>query len=153
MSIPTEYVEGQDQGLAEIELADGTKVPLHFPARNIIVTHMEVERTGHRGGRPWTLFKLFATEADGTPIALSLRTFDALEKGRVEVTMDAYVKNGGVEHYTVKAVKRPKKVQVATREPKRPALPEDACPGCVALEERVRKLELRINAALRGLED
>lgn len=147
--MPTEYLNEQNEGVASITNADGSDVPMSFPARIIRVTHIEPERSGHRSGKPWTLHKLFATEEDGTPITLNLRTFEALDLGPHKVTMEAYVRNGGVEHYTVKPVTTIKRAKGGVR-PR--ATVEGACPGCAALEARVEAVERRLTAFLKAVE-
>lgn len=112
-----------------------TTIPLNVEPRAILVTRTEVEKTGTGAKGPWTLYRVFATETDGTPITEVLKTFDPLGVGPVTVTQKAFVKNEVIEHYTISDVNRTRR-NGGTGEASRVA----------ALEARVTLLERKLNA-------
>lgn len=108
------------------------------PARTIKVERLEVIKTGTRNNKPWTLYRVHASELDGTPISESLRTFDALE-GVVTVTWEPYMKDGQVVNYTLK------------REGKRTTRPSGGQGSDdSSLEKRVAKLEAQMRAIIKN---
>lgn len=116
---------------------------LHTTQREINVERTEVDRQGQRGGRPWTLYRVYATELDGTPINDALRTFDQLSRGRVEVYFEPREKGGAIESYTLHRADKAEKRQRRN--------------GASGLEQRVEQLESEVaelrrtlNAALRA---
>ena len=76
--------------------------------RMIDVERLEVLKTGRqpKTGRPWTLYRVWASE-NGIPIPEELRSFCRLE-GSVEITAQAFVKDGAVTHYTLEPSERAK---------------------------------------------
>jgi hypothetical protein len=123
-----------------------TTVPLNGVApRTIVVTRTEFEKNGVRDNKPWTLYKVFATEMDGTPITEELRTFEVFEVGEVTVSQEAFVKDGALQHYTLKDVNRRRRVRGSS-------VPADSCAGCAALETRVEALERRLTAFLKAVD-
>lgn len=110
------------------------------PERTILVQRVEVEKTGRKGDKPWTLYKVHATELDGTPITDELRTFYALDAGEVTVTADAYVKDNQIQHYTIK----PKSTRRHGGEG------NGAAAELASLRKRVDKLERQISAIIRA---
>lgn len=116
-----------------------TNVALGVKPRVIHVTRTEVEKTGSGRRGPWTLYRVFAAEADGTAIPELLKTFDPLPLGPVTVTQEAYVKDGVIQHYTVSDVDR-----------KRQATPGDADARVADLEARVTALEVKLNAFIKA---
>jgi siroheme synthase len=128
-----------------------TTVPLNgVQPRAILVTHCEPEKSGARNGKPWTLYKILATELNGTPITDELRCFDPMPVGEVTVTQKAFVKDEKIQHYTLEDINRPR-VRRAKNAPPSPVLGE-CCDGCEALERRVTALERRLNAFLANPE-
>lgn len=113
----------------------GNTTTIETPTRTILVTRLEVEKTGEKNGKPWTLYKVYATELDGTPIQDELRTFDSLEAGEVTVKADAFVKDGQIQHYTLKA-------QGGRKRTRRAGGGSDT----EALEARIEKLEKQMRA-------
>lgn len=104
--------------------------------RVIIVTRLEPLRTGtSKQGKPWVLYTVMATYMDGTPITETLRTFDTLV-GTETVTCEAYVKNGSIEHYTLKRYDPSKPVKKAPTNANAPASGD--------VEARVAKLEQQV---------
>jgi hypothetical protein len=114
--------------------------------RKINVNRVEVEKTGTRGGRGWTLYRVYATELDGTPITDVLKTFDAVN-GVVEVTFDPYVKDGKVENYTIKIVR-----DKARRQDTPSGGERSDNQRITELESRVTDLERKLNALIRSID-
>lgn len=84
----------------------------------INVDRTEVAQRGQKGGKPWVKYQVFATRADGRPIAtdgLPLFTFDKLSKGEVEVTMEPYKRSTAPaqESWTLSRVRAPKESRPA----------------------------------------
>jgi hypothetical protein len=112
--------------------------------REIHVTRVEVEKTGinKKTSKGWTLYKVFAEELDGTPITEELKTFDAVN-GIVTVTAEAFIKDGAIQHYTLKLVRPPK-----------PTKPNGGAPDqrIAELESRVTDLERKLNSLIRSID-
>lgn len=66
----------------------------------INVDHLELEKSGKRGDKPWHLFVVHGTYDDGTPL-VNVKTFDSLPNGKVDVTLDPYESDAG-RSYTAK---------------------------------------------------
>lgn len=106
--------------------------------REIHVLRVEVERTGTRNDKPWTLYRVFAEEMDGTPITDVLKTFDAMN-GVVTVESEVFYKDGQIQSYTIKKV-RPKKAV------------GNADERINELQSRVEKLERQMRALLTNID-
>lgn len=108
--------------------------------RQIHVRRVEVEKTGQRGGRGWTLYRVYADEMDGSPITEVLKTFEAMN-GIVEVRFKPYVKDGKVENYTIERVGKKSK-------------PNGGSPDAriAELESRVATLERQMNGLISAID-
>lgn len=60
----------------------------------INVDRLDLEKSGQRGGKPWHLFNVHGTYADGNPLE-NVRTFDNLPKGTVDVELQPYTSDDG----------------------------------------------------------
>jgi uncharacterized protein (DUF2461 family) len=118
-----------------------TTIPLKIEPRMITVVRTEVERTGTARRGPWTLYRVFATEPNGTPINDVLKTFDALPVGDVRVTQEAFVKDDKIQHYTISLAD--KKQRTPRTQPHGGDVTE-----IVELRERVDKLERIVRAIM-----
>lgn len=120
--------------------------------QTIDVDRLEPLRTGrnNRTGRAWTLYRVHASQR-GIPVPEELRTFSRLQ-GSVEVTAEAFVKDGAITHYTVRPTERARAQYDAEHPPAAPA-PE---PGrlvalendVAALRERVEQLEAQLEIVM-----
>jgi hypothetical protein len=106
--------------------------------REIHVLRVEIERTGTRNNKPWTLYRVFAEEMDGTPITDVLKTFDAMN-GVVTVESEAYYKDNKIQSYTIKRVREKKPVGTETER-------------INELQSRVEKLERQMRALLTSID-
>jgi hypothetical protein len=113
-------------------------IDINVPPREIQVTRTEIERTGRGARGPWTLYRVYATEADGTAIADVLKTFDPLPLGAVTVTQEAFVKDGAIQHYTLKDTSRKRRSTGGDDQ------------RIADLEARVTTLEAKLNAFIRA---
>jgi hypothetical protein len=95
--------------------------------RDIVIQRLEVHRSGFKNGRPWALYEVHANELDGTPIAVTLRTFDDL-MGVVRVTLEPWTKDGAVSHYTAKRAKTAESIR-ASRNMARAAVMGEPAPA------------------------
>lgn len=77
-----------------------------MPEQTIKVQRTEVVKTGTRGNKPWTLYRVVANDEHDRPINEELRSFDALS-GTVRVTYEPYLEQGVHKHWTLKKVKAP----------------------------------------------
>lgn len=66
----------------------------------ITVDRLELEKSGTRGGKPWNLFVVHGTDAQGQPLT-NVKTFDALPVGEIDVDMSPYTSDAG-QSYTAK---------------------------------------------------
>lgn len=60
----------------------------------INVDHLELEKSGQRGGKPWHLFNVHGTYDNGDAL-VNVRTFDSLPAGRVAVELQPYTSDDG----------------------------------------------------------
>jgi hypothetical protein len=125
-------------------MTTATILPFDTP-RTLHIDRLQVARTDP-GGK-WTLYEVFASE-NGKPITEPLRTFDPLE-GDVEVTADAYIKDGAIQHYTLKPTKRNRRSTVTKA--KTPGGDHDATYR--ALEARVEDLERKMAAFIKASDE
>lgn len=114
------------------------------PSRTIKVERLEGPlKSGNRHGKPWMLFAVHATELDGTPINDELRTFDGNlgvgTDGVVEVDAEAFVKDGTIQHYTLKSKSK-----------RRHGGAGSDSGELESLRKRVEKLERQIGAIIRA---
>lgn len=111
------------------------------PRRTIKVERLEIIKSGNGKKGQWILFKVHATELDGTPINDELRTFDGNlgvgTDGIVTVDADAFTQDGEIKNYTLKAVK-----------PSGGVDPQDKDGRIGELESRVTKLERQLKAII-----
>jgi hypothetical protein len=116
--------------------------------RKVRITRMEVERTGVSNDRPWTLYTVECEAIDGEPLPSGpLKSFDALT-GEEDVLIEPFVKDGAVQHHTLKPILRRHKRAVAGVRPLR----DDNDPRIADLEARVEKLENRLTALIRSID-
>lgn len=61
----------------------------------INVERLELEKSGQRGSKPWTLFRVHGTYADGSPL-VNVKTFDHIPAGDgITVELDPYTSDEG----------------------------------------------------------
>jgi hypothetical protein len=110
--------------------------------RTINVLRTEVLRSGTRDGRPWTLYAVHATEADGTSIVADLRTFNALPLGPVAVErFELRQQDGSWTLHTKAKAARPPKSNGGT----------DLDSRVVTLEAQVADLTRKYNALVAAM--
>lgn len=117
-----------------------TTLDIGVEPQTIVVTRTEVERTGiGKNNKPYTLYRVYATDVNGTDIKDVLKSFDPLPVGPVTVTQKAYVKDNVIRHYTLEDVNR-----------KRTAKPGTTDTRVAELEARVDMLERKLNAFIKA---
>lgn len=123
-----------------------TTIPLDaVEPRTINIVRTEVERTGiGKNQKPYTLYRVYASEQDGTPITETLKSFEPFAIGPVTVRQEAFVKDGDIKHYTIFDATRKR----AVRTPPATTLEDRVA----SLEEEVAELKRRLNAFLSNPE-
>lgn len=124
--------------------------------RTIRIEGLDVLRTGRSdSGKGWTLYRVWATE-NGVPIPEELRTFSKLT-GEVEVTAEAFIKDGAISHYTLRPTDRAREKFAAeraaeTHERRRTAREAIVGPSSRAADEASSPASAETNGRLNQLE-
>jgi hypothetical protein len=86
---------------------------------DILVERTEVLKTGHNRAnqRPWTLYRVTATDVDRGAIGVELRTFQDLPTGQMRATLEPCVTEGAsdLSHYLVRKVRTADDVRASRR--------------------------------------
>jgi hypothetical protein len=123
--------------------------------REIVVTRLDKIRGGRTNGRGWVLNDVGASELDGTPLPVILRTFERLE-GTERVTFEPYMDKGSVSHYTLKRVRTADDVR-ASRDVARAAVMGEPAPrveiaGQILSEQRFSDLTRELETAVARID-
>jgi hypothetical protein len=123
-----------------------------LPDRTINVQRTEVERRGQKNGKPWVMYRVFATELDGTDIPEKLVTFDKLPAGEQTVAVEAFAA-GSTVSYTLKKQRAPKAEAKGTPNggaPVEEIAPYDVAEELASMSRRLEKVERKLAAIIRA---